>query len=69
MTSEFAYVRAAEMIGNIEVPEARAYLRVITAELQRVASHLLWLGTWCLDMGGALGGGATIFCTASANVS
>src|SRR6185369_8522589 len=23
--------------------------------------HLLWLGTWCLDMGGALGGGATIF--------
>jgi NADH:ubiquinone oxidoreductase subunit D len=34
---------------------------VIVAELQRVASHCLWLGTWCLDMGGALGGGATVF--------
>ena len=61
MTSEFAYVMAAESIGKIEVPKRAQYLRVITAELQRVASHLLWLGTWCMDMGGALGGGATIF--------
>jgi NADH-quinone oxidoreductase subunit D len=61
MTSEFAYVLAAESIGRIEVPKRAQYLRVIAAELQRVASHLLWLGTWCLDMGGALGGGATIF--------
>ena len=43
------------------MPKRAQYLRVITSELQRVASHLLWLGTWCLDMGGALGGGATIF--------
>src|SRR5437867_11509734 len=61
MTSELAYVRAAEMIGKIEVPKRAQYLRVIAAELQRVASHCLWLGTWCLDMGGALGGGATVF--------
>ena len=61
MTSEFAYVLAAEEIGKIEVPKRAQYLRVICAELQRVASHLLWLGTWCMDMGGALGGGATIF--------
>jgi NADH:ubiquinone oxidoreductase subunit D len=61
MTSEFAYVRAAETIGKIDVPKRAQYLRVIAAELQRVASHLLWLGTWCMDMGGALGGGATIF--------
>ena len=61
MTSEFAYVMAAEEIGKIDVPKRAQYLRVICAELQRVASHLLWLGTWCMDMGGALGGGATIF--------
>ena len=61
MTSELAYVRAAEMVGKIDVPKRAQYLRVIAAELQRVASHCLWLGTWCLDMGGALGGGATVF--------
>src|SRR5499433_3059900 len=61
MTSELAYVRAAEIVGKIEVPKRAQYLRVIVAELQRIASHCLWLGTWCLDMGGALGGGATIF--------
>jgi NADH-quinone oxidoreductase subunit D len=61
MTSEFAYVMAAEEIGKFEVPKRAQYLRVLCAELQRIASHLLWLGTWCMDMGGALGGGATIF--------
>jgi len=61
MTSEFAYVLAAEEIAKIEVPRRAQYLRVVMAELQRIASHLLWLGTWCMDMGGALGGGATIF--------
>jgi NADH-quinone oxidoreductase subunit D len=61
MTSELAYVLAAEKVAKFEVPKRAQYLRVIAAELQRVASHCLWLGTWCLDMGGALGGGATIF--------
>jgi NADH-quinone oxidoreductase subunit D len=61
MTSELNYVLAAERIGKIEVPERGRYLRVLVAELQRIASHCLWLGTWCLDMGGALGGGATVF--------
>ena len=61
MTSELAYVRAAETIGKIDVPKRAQYVRVIAAELQRVASHCIWLGTWCLDMGGALGGGATVF--------
>lgn len=61
MTSELAFVMAAERIGAVEVPKRAQYLRVLVAELQRIASHCLWLGTWCMDMGGALGGGATIF--------
>src|SRR5262245_44847276 len=61
MSSELAYVMAAEHIGTIEVPKRAQYLRVLMGELQRIASHCLWLGTWCMDMGGALGGGATIF--------
>jgi NADH-quinone oxidoreductase subunit D len=61
MSSELAYVMAAERIGQFDVPKRAQYLRVIVGELQRIASHCLWLGTWCMDMGGALGGGATIF--------
>jgi NADH-quinone oxidoreductase subunit D len=61
MTSELAYVSAVERVGKVEVPKRAQYLRVIAAELQRIASHCLWLGTWCMDMGGALGGGATVF--------
>ena len=61
MTAELAYVSAVEKVGKFEVPRRAQYLRVMAAELQRIASHCLWLGTWCLDMGGALGGGATIF--------
>src|SRR6186997_235485 len=61
MSSELAYVSAAERIGQTEVPKRAQYLRVLMGELQRIASHCLWLGTWCMDMGGALGGGATIF--------
>src|SRR6476659_10424080 len=61
MSSELAYVMAAERIGQFEVPKRAQYLRVLVAELQRIASHCLWLGTWCMDMGGALGGGATVF--------
>src|SRR6266566_2035745 len=61
MTSELAYVSAVEKVAKFEVPRRAQYLRVLVAELQRIASHCLWLGTWCLDMGGALGGGATVF--------
>lgn len=61
MSSELAYCMAAEKIAMFEVPKRAQYLRVVVNELQRIASHLLWLGTWCLDMGGALGGGTSVF--------
>jgi len=61
MSSELAYVMAAERIAQFDVPKRAQYLRVMVNELQRIASHLLWLGTWCLDMGGALGGGTSVF--------
>ena len=40
MTSELAYVRAAELVGKIEVPRRAQYLRVIVAELQRMGANI-----------------------------
>lgn len=39
-----ASVQAIEDIGNIEVPERALYIRTIVAELERLHSHMLWLG-------------------------
>lgn len=39
-----AYVQAVEEIADIEVPERALYVRTIVNELERVHSHLLWLG-------------------------
>jgi NADH-quinone oxidoreductase subunit D len=61
MMNEQAINMAFEALLGAEVPRRARYLRTILAELQRVASHLLWLGTFALDMGGALGGGTTVF--------
>ena len=60
-SNSLAYCLAVEELAQIEVPKRAQYLRVIVAELQRVSSHLLWLGTWGLDLGGAFGGGTTLF--------
>jgi NADH-quinone oxidoreductase subunit D len=61
MTNEQALNMAFEKLLGVEVPRRARWLRSLFAELQRIASHLLWLGTFCLDLGGALGGGSTVF--------
>lgn len=47
----WAYVGAVERLGGIEVPRRAEFIRVITCELNRVASHLLWWGAYLLDLG------------------
>jgi NADH-quinone oxidoreductase subunit D len=59
--NSLAFCLAAERLGGIEVPRRGAWLRTLTAELTRIGSHLVWLGTWGLDLGGALGGGTTLY--------
>ena len=61
MTNEQAINMAFEKLMGVEVSRRAKYMRTLFAELQRVASHLLWLGTFVLDLGGALGGGSTLF--------
>lgn len=47
----FTYAMAVEAINGIEVPKRGQYIRVITAELERLHSHLLWLGIACHIIG------------------
>jgi NADH-quinone oxidoreductase subunit D len=56
-----AYVLAVEKLGGIAVPRRARWLRALVSEWQRVSSHLVWLGTLGLDLGGALGGGTTLY--------
>ncbi len=51
MLNEHAYAGAMEAIGGIDVPRRAEYLRVIVDEMSRCASHLVWLGTYGLDVG------------------
>lgn len=47
----FTYAMAVENINGIEVPKRGEYIRVITAELERLHSHFLWLGIACHIIG------------------
>ncbi len=51
MNNDLAYALAVERLMKIEVPERVEYIRVIMAELQRIASHLIAVGTFGIDSG------------------
>lgn len=51
MSNNLAYVLAVEKLAGIGVPERAEYLRVIMAELQRIASHLISVGAFLNDCG------------------
>jgi NADH-quinone oxidoreductase subunit D len=46
-----AYCGAVETLTGLEVPPRGQYLRIIHLELNRIASHMLWLATGALDLG------------------
>lgn len=51
MTNNYVLVHAVETMMQLEIPERAQYLRLVVMELQRVASHLVWWGTYLLDIG------------------
>jgi NADH-quinone oxidoreductase subunit C/D len=52
LLNEWAYARAAEDMADIEVPEYAQIIRTLGAELCRIASHMLAVGTFALDVYG-----------------
>lgn len=47
----WGYCLAVEKLAGIEVPERAEYIRVIMGELSRIASHMLFFGSFCIDLG------------------
>jgi len=51
VSNGLGYCEAVEKLLNVEVPLRARVIRTILTELQRIASHLVWLGTHALDIG------------------
>jgi NADH-quinone oxidoreductase subunit D len=51
VSNGLGYCEAVEKLLNVEAPPRANYVRVILTELNRMASHQLWLGTHALDIG------------------
>ncbi len=52
LANNFGYLTAVEALIGLEIPERAAYIRVIGAELHRLASHLTTAGALALELGG-----------------
>ncbi len=52
MAYTHAFVGVVERASKIQVPPRAEYVRVITSELNRISSHLVWWGAFLLDLGG-----------------
>ncbi|HVN71330.1 MAG TPA: NADH-quinone oxidoreductase subunit D, partial [Desulfomonilia bacterium] len=51
MVNNEGYCLAVERLFGIEAPERAKYIRTMVAEMSRISSHILWLGTHALDIG------------------
>src|SRR5208337_106390 len=53
MITNWSCAQAVEKALGVRVPERAEYIRVMVAELNRLASHALWFGAYCMDLGAA----------------
>src|SRR6201988_2040825 len=51
LVNNLVYCLAFEKLLGLEIPKRAQYIRVMMVELQRISSHLVWLGTHAIDMG------------------
>ena len=47
----YAFINAVELLLKVDIPEKAKYIRTLTMEMNRLTSHLLWLGCYLMDLG------------------